>query len=155
MPIIHATHQAPAPPERVFEVYSDIERAADRIGAIIAVEKITPGPVQLGTRFRETRVVFKREHTEEMEFVELQPGQTYTLRAFSCGAEYRTRFDFRAEGSGTRVDVTMTISPKTVAAKLFSPLSLLMKKTIRKCLEDDMKNLDKAFESSSEAAVGA
>ena len=56
-----------APPELVFAKASDFANAPSFIGAIKKVEILTPGPIQAGTRFKETRVMFKREATEEME----------------------------------------------------------------------------------------
>ncbi len=155
MPRIDVSHLAPAAPDRVFEIYSDIRRVADRVDAIKNIEMLTPGPVGQGTRFRETRVVFKKEHNEELEFVEFVPGKSYTVGCTSCGAEYRTRYDFRPEGSGTRVDVVMQITAMTLGAKLFAPLGFLMSKSMRKCLEADMVALDKVFEKTAEASAGA
>ena len=58
------THVA-APQERVFNVYTQLDRLAGRIPTITAVEVLTDGPFGEGTRWRETRVVMKKEATEE------------------------------------------------------------------------------------------
>ncbi|MEQ8767055.1 MAG: SRPBCC family protein [Planctomycetota bacterium] len=154
MPSIELVHHAPGPVDQVFEVYSDISKAAERVEAIREIEMLTPGPVGEGTRFRETRVVFKREASEEMELVEFEPNRAYTIACFSCGAEYRTRYDFEPDGEGTRVTVRMNITPKSLFAKLLSPLSFFMTNTMKKCLEDDMIALDRVV-SESEARTAS
>ena len=46
-----------APVEKTFAVYSDVTNAAGRIKGIRKIELLTPGPVGVGTKFRETRVM--------------------------------------------------------------------------------------------------
>lgn len=46
-----------APRERVFDVCSSFEHAADRIAGIERVEMLTDGPMRVGTWFRETRIM--------------------------------------------------------------------------------------------------
>ena len=50
-----------APRALVFDRATDFAGAPARIQAIRKVEMLTPGPVRVGTQFKETRVVFKRE----------------------------------------------------------------------------------------------
>ena len=59
-----------ASPERVFALFTDLAHAPDNIRAIKKLELLTPGPMCMGTRFRETRVMFGKEATEEMEVIE-------------------------------------------------------------------------------------
>jgi len=143
-----------APVNRVFEVLSDIDRAAERIQAIAKLEKLTAGPVGVGTRFRETRVLFKKEATEEMEFTRFEPGRSYTVEAESCGAHYVSTYDFKSSRSGTDVTLTFEARPVTFMAKLMtmSPLGLLMKGMVRKCFEKDLDDL-KAFIEGTSATV--
>ena len=53
-----------APLERVFEVYTQIDKAAERIPGITDLEVLSEGPFGEGTRWRETRVMFKKKATE-------------------------------------------------------------------------------------------
>src|SRR5690606_37390928 len=85
MPKIEVSRSVNAPPATVFEMLTDLEGAPRRIPAIQKIEMLTPGPVGVGTRFRETRVMFGREASETMEFVAFEPGRSYTVTAFSCG----------------------------------------------------------------------
>src|SRR5438046_1974470 len=89
-----------APPATVFDVFSDLDHAPGRVSGTQRVEKLTPGPVGVGTRFKETRVMFGKEATEEMTFTAFDPGRGYTLGAESCGCRYITDFRFEPDGAG-------------------------------------------------------
>lgn len=56
-----------APPERAFAAFADFPHAARSVSGIERIEMLTDGPVGAGTRFRETRIMFGREATEEMK----------------------------------------------------------------------------------------
>lgn len=88
------SHVIHAPLERVFEMFSDIHHSADLVDAITRVEVLTTGSIGKGTRFRETRVMFKRETTEEMEVTAFDPPHSYTVEADSCGAHFTSTFRF-------------------------------------------------------------
>ena len=61
------TRHVSAPQAMVFEYVTDLRRAPERISGITKMEVLTEGPIRAGTRFKETRMMFKRECTEEME----------------------------------------------------------------------------------------
>ncbi|MGM0575218.1 MAG: SRPBCC family protein [Myxococcota bacterium] len=92
-----------APIEAVFDAMTDPEGHAERIPAITRCEVLTDGPVGAGTRFRETRVMFGKEATEEMEFTEFDRPHGYLLEAHSHGMNYRTRHTLTREGDAIRV----------------------------------------------------
>ena len=56
-----------APREVVFDAALDLHSVAENIRGIEKLEVLTEGPIGLGTRFRETRIMFKKEATEVME----------------------------------------------------------------------------------------
>ena len=153
MPSLEISAAIAAPPHKVFALFSDLEHAAENIGAIKKLELVTPGPMRKGTRFRETRVMYGKECTEEMEVSDFEPGKSYTVTAGSCGARFATRFDFRAEGSGTRVDVKVDATPVSLFAKLMSPLSGLMMKSMKKCFEQDLHDLKAVAEGKASGAA--
>jgi hypothetical protein len=138
-----------APVETVFRVFSDLPNAAGRCQGIKKLEMLTPGPVGAGSRFRETRVVFGREATEEMYVSEFQPPHRYDVRCESCGAAYHTMFAFRPDGSGTMVDMTFDIQAISFFAKLMKPLSGLMMGPMKKCMEQDLTDLKKFAEANA------
>jgi len=69
-----------APREVVFDAALDLHSAAENIGAITKMEVLTDGPIGLGTRFRETRVMFRKEATELMEITVFERPARFVYR---------------------------------------------------------------------------
>jgi carbon monoxide dehydrogenase subunit G len=139
-----------APVDRVFGIFTDFEHAADRIRGIQRLELLTNGPIGVGTRFRETRMMFKREATEEMEITAFEPGSSYAFGGNSCGSEFSTRFRFKPDAGGTRVDVDMQFRPVSLFAKIMSPLmGWMMGPSMRKAFDQDMEDLKAVAEGAA------
>lgn len=140
--VIHAS------PAVVFDTFTNLDRATERVPSIVRIERLTPGAFGLGTKFRETRVVFKREASETFEVTAFEPNQMFELTARSCGAMYQTQFRFAPTDAGTRVDVAMTIRAESFLAKLFTPLSRMMMGMVKKCVAADVVALKKVAETA-------
>lgn len=137
-----ATTLVKAPADAVFAVYTDLEKMVDRIPQITALEVLTDGPVDKGTRWRETRLMFKKEAVEEMEITSLEAPHQYTVEANSHGMLYQTVFDFTEEAGGTRVTWTFHSTPQTFGAKLMSPVvNLMMSGMMKKLMLKDIEAL--------------
>ena len=113
---------------------------------------LTVGPVGVGTRWRESRVLFKKEVTEEIEITAYTPGRSYTAECNSCGCHFSTQFRFAPEGDGTRVEAEMKTKARTFMAKLFSSLSCLMMGSMKKCFAKDFDDLKQAIETGTPSA---
>ncbi len=149
---ITASKHVSAPPETVWEVMTDFESAADRIQAIVSLEVLTDGPVGLGTRFRETRIMFKKEATEEMEITAWNPPNSYTTEADGCGCHYTTVITCDGDGDGARVTTSMSIVPLTTFGKIMGALmGWMMKGACTKAFEKDLEDLKVFVESSANA----
>ncbi len=133
--------------DRAFEVFTDLRRAAERVRGIERLELLTEGEVGAGTRFRETRVMFKKEAVEEMEITAFEPPRSMRVEADSCGAHFRTVYRFTPQEQGTLVEMELESQAHSLFAKLMSPLSRFMVKPMLKCLNDDMDDLAKVAES--------
>jgi carbon monoxide dehydrogenase subunit G len=141
------TKRVKAPLEDVFELFSDIPKTADRIRGIERVEVLTEGPLRAGTRWRETRIVFKRESTEELEITSFEANKSYTVEGESCGIHHKTEFRFLPEERGTRLEVEFTSRPLTLLAKLTSPLGWLMMGSVKRWVDRDLEDLKTVVES--------
>ncbi len=142
-----------APPATVFALASDVRGWVGRVKAIKKVEVLTQGNIGLGTKWKETRVMFGRDATEKLEFTGFSQGKSYTVGCESCGAKYKTTFEFLPENGGTLVRVTMVVKPLTFFAKLMSPLSaLMMRPMMKKCLLGDLEDLKREIESGAPPA---
>lgn len=138
-----------APVAEVFQVYSDFRNAATRVDGIERIEILTGESIGVGTRFKETRTMFGRSSTEEMEITEFVPDQKYTVVAHSCGAHFQTVFQFQPHGDNTILDVELTTRNISWFAKLMSPLGFLMAGTMKKCIESDIDQLKQYCEQAA------
>lgn len=144
-----------APPEIVFARAADFEHAAEHIGGIVKIEMLTDGPIGVGTRFKETRVMFGKEHAEEMELIDFDPPRRYALEAHGCGCRYHTEFRFTPKGGGTEIEFTFDAMPLTFFAKVMSFMMRFMMKSCVKMVEQDLADLKSAIEGSSGAPSAA
>lgn len=137
MVTLSVVRHARAPVERTFRHATDLRRVPEFIPAIRSLEVLTEGPIGVGTRFRETRVVFGREHTEEMEVTEFDAPRSYAVGCESCGCLYSSRFDFRAKDGGTEIEMTFEATPRTLFARVMGFLTKpMMKKMVAECAKD-------------------
>lgn len=133
------TKTVAAPVERVFAIATDLRHAVGRIRAITKLDVLTEGPVGKGTRFRETRTMFGRPATEEMEITSFDPPHGYVVGCESHGTRYRTEFRFTPQGSSTEIAMTFSAEPLTTAAKV---MSTMMKPFEKKLIGECNKDLD-------------
>ncbi len=136
-----------APPEVVFEASIDLESWAKHIEAITKIEILTPGPIGIGTRFVETRMMFGREASEEMTISELVAPERFVLTAENHGTRYVSQHLFEPQGDGTKLTFAFSGVPVTFLARLFAPLGRVMMPSVVKAIEGDLRDLKKAIES--------
>lgn len=140
--------QISAPPEKVFALASNFATMSERVPGIKRVEMLTEGPVRVGTKFKETRIMFGKEATETMEVTAFDPPRSYSLGCNSCGCVYDSRLDFAPNAGGTKINMTMTMTAQSFFAKLMSPLAKLFAGTMKKCFDGDLEAIRKAAEGS-------
>jgi len=86
--IVHA----PAP--AVWEVLTDLEGTARVLHGVRGVERLSQDTgYDVGTRWRETRVMFGQEASEDMTVTAVEPGRRTEVQAESHGMRYRTEFE--------------------------------------------------------------
>lgn len=145
------TETIAAPPDRVFALAIDLAGAADRVGAIESVEVLTEGPFGVGTRWRETRQMFGRPATEEMQVAAFEPGRSYTTEALSHGCRYVSGFRCEPHGDMTQASFFFEGHATTFAARvmmlLMTPLNGMIQKQIRTAFAADLADLRRAAEA--------
>ena len=140
----HVHIQAPA--DDIFRRILAVETWPDYIRDIKKIEVLTPGPVGLGTRFRETRLMFGQDATEDMEIAEIDPPKYILLTAESHGTRYRAEHILTPDSGGTRVELIFGGQPVSLGAKLMSWLSWLLSNSIKTALAKDLQDLKAACE---------
>jgi uncharacterized membrane protein len=148
MPSVEVQTTIAAPPERVFEVATDLGSLPATMSGIDTVEVLSEGPFGEGTRWRETRTLYGKQATEEMWVTGFDPPRSYVVEAESHGAHYRTEITFVPDGGATRVTFVFGARPVSFLARLFSVLTRMMMKSVRKALAQDLEDLKRVAESA-------
>lgn len=136
-----------APVERVFDAVAHIENFSEAVSTITNVEFLSEQRRGVGTRFRETRVMGRREATTELEVTEYEPGERIRLMAEEGGSTWDSVFTTKADDDGTLLELTMVATPHTMAARLLNPLT---KGMVAKAIRGDMDAV-KAYCERTEA----
>lgn len=137
-----------APINKVFDVFSDISQADSRISGIKEIE-ILEGGKGLGTKWKETRVMFGKDATEIMWISEFEPNKSYTVDAESNGMKYRSVYNFKEMEDGTKVEGSFEGTAQTTGAKIFSYLAFMFAPSMRKAFMADMDDLAKVCEEQA------
>ena len=145
MPRFAVSKVFPAPPAEVFAFFTDLDRLPARVKDITKIERLTDGPVGVGTRYKESRIVFKKEDTVEFEVTAYEPPVRFETLAHSCGAEFRSDHRFTPDGAGTRVDLVVTTRAESWFAWLFTPVAYLMMPMFKKSLVGDLNGMEAAL----------
>lgn len=136
------------PRQIVFDALMDIPGYATPIPAITKCEVLTEGPVAIGTRFKETRVMFGKEATEVMEFTELDRPRGYLLEAHSHGMHYKTAHVLTEDNGVTTLTLTFDGTPETFGARVMGAIMTpLFKGAMRKAVVSDLQALKAHLEA--------
>jgi uncharacterized protein YndB with AHSA1/START domain len=95
---------------RVFAYLADIERTPEWNWAIASSQKLTPGPVEVGTRFRLERTAPQRA-VEELEITALQPGDRLEVAGRFGPFDARLSYELSDAPSGTRLVNRVELDP--------------------------------------------
>jgi uncharacterized protein YndB with AHSA1/START domain len=130
------------PPKEVFDFITASENAPKIVSSVTSMVKLMEGPVRVGTRYRETRLMNGKEQQAELEIVEFEPTRKYAMQNVTEGIEIVYRYSFQPERDGTRIDLVCEIKAKGLK-KLMLPLvaSILKKED-----GDHLQRVKKALE---------
>jgi len=142
------TRHVAAPVARVWAIATDLTNAADVIDDIDAVQVLTPGPFDVGTRWRETRTMFGRTASEEMSVTAVQHERSYTAEADSRRTHYVSTFTFApADAGGTDVTMSFAGEPSGTLARALTRLTApLTRRAVEKTLRADLHDIAAAAE---------
>ena len=129
-------------PKEVFDFITSSENAPKVVQSVQSMVKLTEGPVRVGTRFRETRLMNGKEQYAELEVVACEPNQKYAMKNVTEGIETVYRYTFHPEADGTRVDLVCEVKAGGLK-KLMLPLVVSI---LKKEDGDHLQRLKKALE---------
>ena len=131
----------------MFDLYSDLRGASGNLSGIHSLEVLTDGPVDVGTRFRETRIHFGHKVSELLEVTAFEAPEMFQVECLSHGAHCTHVFKFSDQDGKTRVNLDFKAEPITWYARLMSVFSFLMTGPMRKCSEQDLADLQRLSEA--------
>lgn len=125
-----------ASPDVVFQVVSDIPNLPETNPDIVSIEFFTESQTGLGTRFRETRRMGKKQMDTDLEITKYVENDHVRMVTDSHGTVWDTLFTVRPNGDQTDLTLVMDARPHKMLPRILNPL---MKGMFRKGIE---KHLD-------------
>lgn len=139
-----------APIERVFDAFTDLAHAKDRISGIKSLEILEGSEkMAVGTKWSETREMMGKDSTEVMWVVELTPNASYRVDAESHGTKYRSDFSFEELADGVKVSWTFEGKPQTIGSKIMGLIGVLFLGPLKKLMKQDLIDLKQYCESEA------
>lgn len=123
-----ATEWIAAPPETVFALMHDVNHFPAVLTSVVRAEKITPGPVGLGTRFLETRKINGREASAEIAVTTFEPPCRYAATSSQGGITATYHYTLTPEKKGTRVNLQAEATASGLKKLLLPIIVNFMKK---------------------------
>jgi carbon monoxide dehydrogenase subunit G len=129
-----------APPERVWEVLTDVARWPERIPTVDAAELLDPPPLAVGSR---ARLRQPRLPEAEWTVTELVEGTSFTWSSPSPGVTVTASHAVSPVPAGTRLDLSVTVTGA------LAPLGWLMTRSLtRRYVETEAASLKRAAEEA-------
>ncbi len=116
MPVITHSITIEAPVEFVFSFLANFENRPRFEYGVSKVERLTDGPIGVGTHFREVRKFMGRETTTVHELVEYVRERTISFRSISGPMPVEGTYSVNPLGESTRLTFTLVISPRGLLA---------------------------------------
>jgi hypothetical protein len=120
------------PPQRVFEFISDSNNAPKIVPSVKSTIKLTEGPPQVGTRYRETRLINGKEQHADLEVKEYAAPDVYAMQNVTDGFEtvyrYQLRPERRPQGAGTHIDLVCEVKAAGIKKLMLPFIASVLKK---------------------------
>ena len=116
------------PPKDVFDFITAPDNAPRIVQSVISMVKLTEGPVRVGTRYRETRLMSGKEHQSELEIVEFEPMRKYAMQNVTDGIETIYRYNLQLERDGTRINLDCEVKARGIKKLMLPMVVSILKK---------------------------
>ena len=135
-----------APLTRVFDRFTDLDRAPQHVSGILALERLTEGPFGTGTRWRETRRILGRADSAEMAVTAFERYRGYTISHHKGGVRIETAFSFDAWAAGTVVAIEFALEDAGLPPSFLTPINWVIAGKVRHTLQADLADLKAGLE---------
>jgi carbon monoxide dehydrogenase subunit G len=107
MPGLQHAVTVAAPPERVWEVLTEVERWPERIPTVDSVERLDDGPLRVGSR---TRLQQPRLPEAVWTVTDVDEGRSFTWESRSRGVAISAGHVVEPHGTTTRLTLSVSLS---------------------------------------------
>jgi carbon monoxide dehydrogenase subunit G len=107
MPGLQHAVTVAAPPERVWEVLTEVERWPERIPTVDSVERLDDGPLRVGSR---TRMQQPRLPEAVWTVTDVDEGRSFTWESRSRGVAISAGHVVEPHGTTTRLTLSVSLS---------------------------------------------
>ena len=109
-------------PEAVMAFAVDPANASKVMKDVVKMEQVSPGPLQVGTIYQETRMMNGRPTTTDLKVIAYDEATgKYSVTTEQSGLTATYHYTFRPEKNGTRINLVCETQGKGLK-KLMSPL---------------------------------
>ncbi len=145
---VMATQPTTATPEQVWAVVTDLDQSEQQLSAVQSIQRLDSGTgFGVGTRWRETRTMFGRSATEDMEVTALEPGRSYTVEADSAGAHYVSTVTVEPDGDGAIIGMSFAATTNSLFGRIMAAtIGRLFLSATRKAVLQDLRDIAAAAE---------
>jgi len=130
------------PIEQVFAFLMDTTKLTMWQTNLIKFDKITEGPLHMGSRFREVRRTGRRESAFQAEITAFEPNKRFETRTFTK-PQVTVSYFLEPENGGTRVKHRFVM----LTSGFMRLLEPIIAKSIREDNELDFQNLKRVLEN--------
>lgn len=116
------------PPGEVFAVVSDPSQAAGFLDNITGSQKLTEGPTEVGTTFRETRVVSGKEASADLLVTAYEPDTYVGISTEAEGILVVYHYRLVPEGDGTLLTWSCELRASGLRRMMLPLVATIMKK---------------------------
>jgi carbon monoxide dehydrogenase subunit G len=109
MPILHELVDTALPPDRAFDFVADFANSARWDPGVAHSERVDPGPVGVGARYRLGIRMGGRVAPMEYRITTFEPGRRVVLEGSGSGVEAVDDIRFEPAASGTHIDYVADI----------------------------------------------
>lgn len=127
-----------APIEEVFKTISTPETFKESVPHILSVEFLSEQHSGIGTRFKETRMMGKREASTVLEISELVTNSSIRMVSKAGGSTWDSEFTVSEEPEGIRLQLEMKAIPHNLFARM---MNSMIAKMLNKAIAEDLEHV--------------
>ena len=142
---LHNQLDVDRPIAEVYDFIVNVEDAPKWQPAVLETTRITPGPLQVGSQFREVAKLGNRRVDTLCEVLELEPLQRITFKGSSPSSpmSYKTTYTLEAKGDATRITIVGNFS----FTGLWRLVEFIIKSEVSKESQQEAQAMKAAIES--------